>query len=330
MERFQKLALAALVSVLLLLFVGAIVRASGSGLGCPDWPTCWGKLIPPTSAEQIDFDKIDLEKFQRKAARYGRDPDSMTLESLRGEFNPVHTWVEYVNRLCSMPVGIFTLILMVAAFRIKGECGHVRWMSLLAFVLVLVNAELGRRVVLSGLKPGVITLHMALAILLLCILVYVFWRGCRVPVKRSLHGDWSQKAWFLGLGVFILTVVEGVMGAQVRELTDELARDTESGERSSWIGTLEESGVYLVHRSFSWLIVLGTVGLLVLARRSLPHGCSWLDKTIAGLVGSLLIMGVLLARVGVLPVVQVLHVGAAALLITLLFYWLLVTRAEGI
>ncbi|MFP6881386.1 MAG: COX15/CtaA family protein, partial [Roseibacillus sp.] len=66
MERFQKLALAALISVLLLLFVGAIVRATGSGLGCPDWPTCWGKLVPPTKVEQIDFEKIDLEKFRRK------------------------------------------------------------------------------------------------------------------------------------------------------------------------------------------------------------------------------------------------------------------------
>ena len=330
MERFQKLALAALFAVLLLLFVGAIVRASGSGLGCPDWPTCWGKLIPPTSAEQIDFDKIDLGKFQRKAARHGRDPDSMTIESLRGEFNPVHTWVEYVNRLCSMPVGIFTLALMIAAFRRKGQGGDVRWMSVLAFVLVLVNAELGRRVVLSGLKPGVITVHMALAILLLCVLVYVFWRGRRVPAKRLLQGDWSKRTWFLGLGVFILTVVEGVMGAQVRELTDELARVSVSGERSSWIGTLEKSGVYLVHRSFSWLIVLGTVGLMVFTRRSLPDGLSWLDKAIGGLVGSLLIMGVLLARVGVLPEVQVLHVGAAALLVTLLFYWLLATRAEGV
>ena len=330
MDRFQKLALAALLAVLLLLFVGAIVRASGSGLGCPDWPTCWGKLIPPTSAEQIDFNKIDLGKFQRKAARHGRDPDSMTLESLRGEFNPVHTWVEYVNRLCSMPVGIFTLVLMVAAFRRKGKCADIRWMSLLAFLLVLVNAELGRRVVLSGLKPGVITVHMALAILLLCVLVYVFWRGCRVPEKRLLEGDWSKRTWFLGLGVLILTVAEGVMGAQVRELTDELALIPGSGERSAWIGTLEESGVYLVHRSFSWLIVLGTAGLMVFARRSLPHGLNWLDKGIGGLVGALLIMGVLLARVGVLPVVQVLHVGAAALLVTLLFYWLLVTRVEGV
>ena len=120
------------------------------------------------------------------------------------------------------------------------------------------------------------------------------------------------------------------MGAQVRELTDELARVSVSGERSSWIGTLEKSGVYLVHRSFSWLIVLGTVGLMVFTRRSLPDGLSWLDKAIGGLVGSLLIMGVLLARVGVLPEVQVLHVGAAALLVTLLFYWLLATRAEGV
>jgi hypothetical protein len=73
MTRFQMLATAALVSVLFLIFVGAIVRVTGSGMGCPDWPTCWGCLIPPTSADEVDFEKLPIEKFQRKAERMGRD-----------------------------------------------------------------------------------------------------------------------------------------------------------------------------------------------------------------------------------------------------------------
>lgn len=325
MEGFQKLALAALISVLLLLFVGAIVRATGSGLGCPDWPTCWGKLVPPTKVEQIDFEKIDLEKFRRKVARHGRDPESITRESLRGEFNPVHTWVEYVNRLCSLPVGFLSLAICVFSFRLRRRWPSVWWGSLAALVLVLVNAELGRRVVMSGLKPGIITLHMALAILLVCLLVYVAWRGCESPWRRPVVGPRGRTLWFVGLWLFVLTVAEGVMGAQVRELTDEFAKSYGSEARSEWTGKLEVSLVYLVHRSFSWLIVAGAIAMLVLSRNAGTLG--WPEKSIAVLVGALLVMGLVLSQVGVLPIVQVLHVGTAALLVATLFFWLLATRS---
>jgi len=328
MERFQKLAISALISVLLLLFVGAIVRATGSGLGCPDWPTCWGKLVPPTRADQVDFEKIDLEKFRRKAERFGRDPAEVTRESLRAEFNPIHTWVEYINRLCAMPVGILSLALMVASFWRKKRSGIVCLMSVSAFALVLVNAELGRRVVLSGLKPGMITLHVGLAIILLCVLVYVSWKGCADPATRVLEGRKGKVAWILGIVIFALTVAEGVLGAQVRELTDELAINAGSDERALWTRELEKSGIYLIHRSFSWLIVIGAGALLILLRQS-PSGIWWPDKMIGFLVGSLLVMGVLLAHVGILPVVQVLHVGAAALLVSVLFFWVLATRFQS-
>ena len=328
MERFQKLAISALISVLLLLFVGAIVRATGSGLGCPDWPTCWGKLVPPTRADQVDFEKINLEKFRRKAERFGRDPAEVTRESLRAEFNPIHTWVEYINRLCAMPVGILSLALMVASFWRKKRSGIVCLMSVSAFALVLVNAELGRRVVLSGLKPGMITLHVGLAIILLCVLVYVSWKGCADPATRVLEGRKGKVAWILGIVIFALTVAEGVLGAQVRELTDELAINAGSDERALWTRELEKSGIYLIHRSFSWLIVIGAGALLILLRQS-PSGIWWPDKMIGFLVGSLLVMGVLLAHVGILPVVQVLHVGAAALLVSVLFFWVLATRFQS-
>ena len=90
MSLFQKLAIAALLSVIVLIFVGAVVRATGAGLGCPDWPKCWGRLIPPISVDQVDFDRIDMERFKRKAERHGGDPNKIAVESLREEFNPAH------------------------------------------------------------------------------------------------------------------------------------------------------------------------------------------------------------------------------------------------
>ncbi len=163
---FQKLAAAALVSVLFLIFAGAIVRVTGSGMGCPDWPTCWGCLIPPTSVEKVDFDKLPIERFQKKAERMGRDPAKITRETLRAEFNPRHVWTEFINRLFALPVGFFSLATFIAAFWQRERRPLVFWMAFGSLIVVLVNAWMGARVVYSGLKPGVLTTHLALAMLL--------------------------------------------------------------------------------------------------------------------------------------------------------------------
>ena len=78
MTRFQRVAVTAFVCLEILIFIGAGVRATGSGLGCPDWPFCYGRMVPPTSADQIDFTKLDIEKFRKKAAQHGRDPATIT------------------------------------------------------------------------------------------------------------------------------------------------------------------------------------------------------------------------------------------------------------
>ncbi|MEN3940396.1 COX15/CtaA family protein [Prosthecobacter sp. SYSU 5D2] len=321
--RFQRLALIAFITVEVLIFVGAVVRATGSGLGCPDWPFCYGCLVPPTNAADIDFDKIDLEKFRTKAARFGRDPASITPETLRAEFDPVATWIEYINRLTSLPVGLAMLLLFFASFgQIRLRRKRVFVASVAAFILVLVNAWLGARVVFSGLKPGIITLHMALAILLQCVLVYTAWRANDrpwrlvwktgpVPVLRGL-------AWVL----FSLIVIEGVMGSQVRELTDHLAH-THAGEpRSQWVVELEQSWVYLVHRSFSWLILGAGILFLHLSRRHLVRA-AWLEWSIFGLIFSQMVLGIVLAHVGIVGIAQVLHIGLSSLLVSALYLWLL-------
>lgn len=322
MTRFQKLASAALVSVLILIFVGAIVRVTGAGLGCPDWPKCWGCIIPPWKVEQVDLGRIDFEKFQRKAERLGRDPETVTPEHILENFNPRHVWTEFVNRLFSLPVGLFSVATMVAAFGQPRRRRILWWTSLASLILVGVNAVLGAMVVYSGLKPGVLTLHMALAMLLIGLLAYTAWRGCERPwslpfESRSRIG---VRGWVLLL--LALIVVEGIMGTQIREMTDELAKSHNGEPRETWIGELEGTGVYLIHRSFSWLIV--AVSLVAWWRTGLTTGgvIGMPGKVVLGLVGIQMVLGLIMAQIQVFAAVQVLHVGLAGIMLAAVVLWL--------
>lgn len=321
--RFQKIAVVAFIAVEVLIFMGAVVRATGSGLGCPDWPLCYGCWTPPTRAEDIDFTKLNLEKFREKAARLGRDPATITPESLRAEFDPMETWVEYINRLTSLPVGVAVTVLLVAGF---WQIGARRWGAFLgaffSFALVLVNAWLGARVVLSGLKPGIITLHMALAILLQCVLVYTAWRGCQRPWGVEFRAGGARFLHWLGVALFILVVVEGIMGSQVREMTDHLAMVHQGELRSQWVQELEGTVVYLLHRSFSWLILAAACLFYWKAGETLRRA-GWLEGSILGLVVAQMILGVVLSQVGIIRIAQILHIGLSSLLVSGLFLWLL-------
>ncbi len=326
--RFQRLALIAFIAVELLIFMGAVVRATGSGLGCPDWPFCYGCWVPPASAKDIDFKKLDLDKFRTKAARLGRDPSSITTESLRAEFDPVSTWIEYINRLSTVPVGISVLILCIFSFgQIKLGRPGVTLASLGALFLVLLNAWLGARVVISGLKPGIITLHMALAILLQCVLVFVAWRGTDRPWRIALHDRVAWRIRLLVWVIFLLVIIEGVMGSQVRELTDQLSLLHAHQSRSAWTSELENSLVYLMHRSFSWVIFAASLWFAVVMWQTAGRW-RWLEVVIVALIFLQMLLGLVLSQIGIVRLAQVLHIGASSLLVSALFLWLLAARRE--
>jgi cytochrome c oxidase assembly protein subunit 15 len=326
---FQRCAMAALVSVLVLMFVGAIVRVSGAGMGCPDWPKCWGCLIPPTKVEDVDFSKLDIEKFQRKAERMGRDPNTISEAILREEFNARHVWTEFVNRLFSLPVGLFTLLTFVLSFGYRKSKPLLFFASFAALALVLINAWMGARVVYSGLSPGVLTTHMALAFLLLIVQVFVVWYGQVVPWKRDFSQDSSRRtlSWLVG-GLFVVVIAEGVMGAQVRELTDELSKYL-SVPRSEWGETLEHSLVYLAHRSFSWVIVALTILAFWKMKKDPRYVIGVPEKIVGANVLAQMILGLVMSQVHIYGWVQVLHVGLAAILVASNFAWMLVLKERG-
>lgn len=327
MNGFQKLVLIGWLTIIVLVGAGAIVRATGSGLGCPDWPTCWGRLIPPTQVEDVNFDNIDIEKFRKKAMQHGRDPESITIESLAGEFDARATWIEFVNRMLATPAALASLLVLWAGIRRarRGDRTSLA-VGLLAVLIIAGNALLGAKVVSSGLEPGIITLHMALAMLLLCVYVYGGWQGSS---RR-----WHMRATNIGrlrmlMGVlFTLTLTEVVIGSQVRELTDAMALSHLGEAREQWIGELEQSWSYLLHRSFSWVIVIASIAFYLKARKSLEGGAGWLENIILGIVLAQMVLGVIMSQIHIYQWVQVLHVGLTSLLISAQFLWLLGARRE--
>jgi len=322
----------ALVSVIVLVLVGATVRVTGSGLGCPDWPFCWGCVIPPTHVDQIDVDKIDISKFKRQAKRRGIDPDSITEETILASFNPVHTWIEFVNRLTTLPLGLATLVLALSSFWAKRHRGWVIGLSWFCLIDVLANAVMGAIVVRSDLSPGIITLHMALAFLLIAVLVTVIWLTRESAPEDTTPIEFAKPILIASLIFFACLFCEGLMGSQLREQTDELAHAAaaaavESGatakpDRAAWIGQLEATLIYKVHRSFSWTLFI-TSGLVLFWTQKYSAVALAEPKLIFGMVIAMMLMGIVLAHVAILQVVQVLHVGTTAVMLAVTWHWIL-------
>jgi cytochrome c oxidase assembly protein subunit 15 len=316
-----RLAWIALISVIVLVAVGATVRVTGSGLGCPDWPTCWGCLIPPTSADQIDVDKLDLEKFKRHASRKGIDPDAITRETILDEFDPVHTWIEFVNRLTSLPLGFSALLLALFSFRARKYKLWIIGLAWFSLFDVIFNAVMGAMVVRSGLKPGIITLHMALAFLLIAVLVTVVWLSKPDRQKIELEPATRKRLLIVSFLFFACLFGEGLLGSQLREHTDSLAIESEGTPRDEWIEQLASTWIFKIHRTLSWTLLV-TSGLLIFWSRKSAAKVFQEPKLIFAMVIAMMLMGIILGHIAIFQVVQVLHVVTTAVLLAVTWHWI--------
>ncbi len=237
---FRRLALLTVISVFLLILVGGIVRSTGAGMGCPDWPKCFGQWVPPTDVSQLP-------------------PNYQEIYSHRGyantEFNVVKTWIEYLNRLLGALIGVlifFTCVASAIAYwqRDRAIVGY----SFLALLLVGFQGWLGAKVVSSVLAAWLITLHMLLAIVIVGVLLYVVARTQTISASfKAFDLPKSVSRWLLISSALLLTQI--LLGTQVRETVDEVADRLGNLQRSKWIDGLDIR--FYVHRSFS-LVVLAS------------------------------------------------------------------------
>ncbi len=239
-KRYIRFCLATIISVYGLIFIGSVVRATGSGMGCPDWPKCFGQWIPPTSISELPADyKILFKVAGREIA----------------DFDAFKTWVEYFNRLLGVIIGLMVILNFWFSFSFRKKDKLVVFFSGLVVFLTVLQGWLGSKVVSSNLQEGMISLHMFLAIAILGILIFCFFRA----KTQQDPGSLSKKIKWLSVLTLCLTCIQLFYGVQVRELVDSYNQVSTNGITKQ---TLESFGFpFFFHRSFSWLI-LGSCLLL--------------------------------------------------------------------
>ncbi|MEP6783003.1 MAG: COX15/CtaA family protein [Acidobacteriota bacterium] len=279
---FQRLALWTTATTYFLILVGGLVRASGAGLGCPDWPRCFGSWIPPASAADLP------PQF---------DP---------ALFNPTLMWTEYVNRLLGVTVGFLIFATTISAWRHHRRDARILWPTIAAFLLVGFEGWLGGRVVAHGLAAWIVTAHLIVAIFIVQLLLYAtFSATARVAPASRVAPVAPAIAALIGL-----TLVQSALGTQVRghvenALLSGVARDAALGS----VGRLD----YL-HRDLAGIVVIAItlLTLWMLSRRS--RLVPW-AFVILGLALSQIALGVVMAYVSLAPAAQVGHLTIASLLL---------------
>jgi cytochrome c oxidase assembly protein subunit 15 len=260
------LAQVSLVLTFLVIVAGSIVRMTGSGMGCPDWPKCFGYLIPPTDEEVLFF----KESYTYEAGQMIVRHDTLWVANTSftsvsdfnhsdwhkypkhdyAVFNVLHTWVEYINRLATVVYGIpvFLLSLFSLLLLIRERDWIIFSLAFLTDVMVGFEAWLGKLVVDGNLVENSITYHMVGSIALVALLSIIVFRLSREDEVFQTKRIFRWAMWSL----VVLLFVQILMGTQVREEVDVVAKA--SDDRSTWIDSLP--AIFYIHRSFSILILL--------------------------------------------------------------------------
>jgi heme a synthase len=224
----RRLAIATVAATLVLIAMGGAVRATDSGLACPDWPACYGQWIPPAD---------------------------------------LNMWLEHSHRLWAGVVGLLIFWLTVLAF-VRHREQPVLWrIGALASLLVLVQAGLGAAVVLLHLRAGLVTSHLAMSWIIVGCLITIA-AISRRPTGRSVTHPVEQQVGRWSAAVAVAVLLQGALGSQATGrgaayvfnavpiwLADQ-----------AWTGHMREI-LHVTHRFAGYLVAGMVVALAVAARR---------------------------------------------------------------
>ena len=303
-NRFQRIALTTIAATYLLIGLGGFVRAAGAGLGCPDWPRCFERWIPPTDVSQLP-NHIDPSAFDFELA-----------------------WIEYVNRLVGVVVGFLILATAGIAWRDHRHTSSVLTPCLLAVALVAFQGWLGGQVVAYELDPRLVTVHLIVALAIVTALIYAAaaisgaTSGPSVPCASTA----STRLRHLAAATLVLTVAQILLGALVRGSIDVIGAaipDLERQHLLPQVGWLDD-----LHRTAGLLMLVACCTLSATAWRAAPAGSALARfcPLPAAFAITQFAAGLGLAYLSLPPSLQVVHILVASLLFGSVFLTLLLTR----
>ena len=251
-----------LIIVYLVIAAGSIVRMTGSGMGCPDWPKCFGYWIPPTERAQLDWKpghqytkgQVIILNEELRVANADFE-SSKTFNDLNWGFYTKHdyalfdayeTWIEYLNRLLGVVAGLAVLIMTILSFwKWKKNISHT-FVSILILLGMGFQAWLGKTVVDSNLAPYRVSLHMAMALLIVLGLVFLLFSNQKKTISIPRNIAIKVWAWF----AVLITLFQIGLGTQVRQFIDLQMHEASD----NWLNPAPIK--FYIHRTLS-LMVLG-------------------------------------------------------------------------
>jgi cytochrome c oxidase assembly protein subunit 15 len=336
---YRKLTTVTVIAVYILILAGGVVRSTGSGMGCPDWPKCFGAWVPPTDVVQLpgDYQEFYSEYRHQKNVKFARYLDFfgytevgqqiLSDESIKkeAEFNVFKTWTEYINRVIGVFVGFFIVLLVVGSFKYVKTYPKIFWLSFASFILVLFQGWLGSIVVSTNLLQWLITLHMVVALVILAVLTALFYFSNQRFSEVEIAPEVKRHKISIVLAIsIVLLIVQVVFGTQVRESLDLVAEEFNMLSRGKWIENL--GLIFYIHRSYSLLLLAISIYLFYSLFKVNSK-----DKTIVSYVKVLIILfvveigsGAIMAYFAIPAWVQPLHLLVGCLLFGWQFYLLLI------
>lgn len=334
-KRFINVNRITIITLFLVILAGGVVRSTGSGMGCPDWPKCFNQIVPPTDVSQLPegYGEHYIEGRVKKNQRFAKMIDFFGYAEMADkirhdesilqheEFNAAKTWTEYINRLVGVLAGFALLFTAVFSFiYIKSKPSIVVW-SVLNVFLVIIQAWLGSIVVSTNLMPWIITVHMLLALIIVAVSIYTFYVATTLRNKQILINYSFPGLKALAIVSLIITLIQVVYGTEVREIIDHLNSD--GIPRTRWIDSIGVN--YNIHRILAYvtLLLTGLLFFLVKSRFSKSSIQSQYAWIILILVLIQMLSGIILARFAVPAFAQTTHLVIASLFFGAQYYLML-------
>lgn len=336
-KRFLKINFISIITLFALILAGGIVRSTGSGMGCPDWPKCFDQYIPPTHVSQLpdNYHEEYVEKRVAKNLRFAQTLNAIgfreAAERIKNdrsilepeEFNATKTYIEYINRLIGAIYGVLLIGCVVFSLTYFRSRIKIFFWSLLNLFLVGFQGWLGSIVVSTNLMAWVVTVHMLLAVAILAISIYTYflarvWRDRNLLVNRK-----AGLLKYLVIATIIITLVQITLGTTVREQIDAIASAMNYLNRSEWISKVGLN--FVLHRDLAILVLILNViaFLLIRSRYSLRSYQFKYVLFVVTMIGAQIITGIVLSYLALPPVAQAAHILLATLMFGAQFYLML-------
>ncbi len=319
-----------LVTIFLVILAGSVVRSTQSGMGCPDWPKCFGQYVPPTQMEQVLFQP----NKQYKKGQFIRHNDSLwssvqnfksanNFEVTNWKYYNKHgytkiviyqTWIEYINRLLGALLGLLILIQTILSLKNYKKQKAIFWLGVLLLLLTGFQAWLGKTVVDSNLATIKISVHLAGALALCFVQLAIIYllKPQTIIINKKLN--------ILFVILCAVSIVQFFMGVIIRQHIDIISEKYNFTRRENWLS--EIGTIFYFHRSFSLLVL----ALAFIINHNANAAFKVKFALIKYLILAQLAVGIVFNYFSFPALAQPLHLTLASMQLSYLFYLALVKK----